>query len=275
MKKIMSVMVLIFGVCVIPLTTHASEPNHKDKDKDASHRTPKTYIASVKTLGSIKHELQELAKTSRLYKFHEPLQLFDQILGELGAKASNDVYEPKINEIKNISVEIKKITKTLDEVADSGDAAKFKSNLSKLKTVLNKLDKYSSMSNEVRVKTNHNTPPTYRKLSTRMRGVYNALKDISNKGYLYKAHEDIEQINNATDALSQIFDVNIIGSIKSSLDGNLSTLKGFSETLHAAGDAEDQKIALSAFTKKVSGSIRKLEKLGEPNVVAKSDHHHH
>jgi len=266
---------LALSLFILPFMSHASGSDAGAK-KD-NHSVPRSYLDSVKRLESVQHELKELSKSYRLYQFHEPLKLYDAILGQLHEKADHDIFDRIRKEVRAAKDDISHIAKELDTLANSGDSAKFNHKLSNLRHVIKRLDKYSSRSNEVRVSGDHNVPPTYRKLLNRMRGIAHALHELSEKGYLHKAHSDLEYLESATNSLEKHFEANVIAAMKHDFDENLSILKKFSHKMHEAGDNEDKDAAISAFTKKVSSALHKIEEMGESghsvqSKLEKADH---
>jgi len=275
MNTILPGSLLAISLFILPFTSHASGSDAGAK-KD-NHSVPRTYVESVKRLESVQHELKELSKSYRLYQFHEPLKLFDAILAQLHEKADHDIFDRMRKEVRTAKDDISHIAEELDSLANSGDLAKFNHKLSSLRHVIKRLDKYSSMSNEARISGDHNVPPTYRKLLNRMRGIAHALHELAEKGYLHKAHSDIEYLKSAANSLEKLFEANVIASMKHHFDENLSVLKKFSHTMHEAGDNEDKDAAVGAFTKKVSSALHKLEEMGESghsvqSMLDKADH---
>jgi len=253
---------IIFLTFVFTLASTVIKANEKKSNGEVNHRIPKTYTGAVRTLETLEHELKELAEAYRLYQFHEPLELVDAIIKHLPNKAEANIYGPMRNEVRDIARDISHIAEELDSYSDKDDAKGFSKSLHTLHDTIELLDKYAPLSNEHRATVAHNVPPTYKRTINRMRGVYNALKDILSKGYLYKAHEDIEHIGAAAHNLTKIFESNVIDALKTRLDRNLSIMIQFSIALHQAGDAEDRDEALHAFSKKVSNALHKLEELG-------------
>jgi len=275
MNTILPGLFLAISLVIVPFTSHASGSDTGAKNDN--HSVPRSYAESVKTLESVQHELKELSKSHRLYKFHEPLKLFDTILGQLHKKADHDIFDRMRKEVRIAKDDISHIAEELDTLAKSGDSAKFNHKLSTLRHVIKRLDKYSSRSNESRVSGDHNVPPTYKKLLSRMRGIAHALHELSEKGHLNKAHNDIEYLESAANSLEKHFEANVIASMKHDFDENLSVLKKFSHTMHKAGENEDKDAAVGAFTKKVSSALHKLEEMGESghsvqSMLEKADH---
>ena len=129
------------------------------------------------------------------------------------------------------------------------------------------LKEYANKSNEVNINVGQGTPPTYKKILNRLQGVYNALHDVAKRGTLYKAHEDIEQLNMVANNIATIFEGNIIASIKNEINNSITILHNFSQKLHKAKHNEDKNAAMQAFTKKVGHALHELEEFANNDSI--------
>ena len=266
----MKTLYALAALIAITISTNSSA----NEEKSSSHRVPSTYIGSTNRLKSISHELKELTEKHQLYKFHEPLELFDAILVQLPQKAEDGIYQEMRSTINEISSDLGNIAMMIDQSADNGDKETFNLYTSTLHKSIKRLEVYSDLSNEIKTDFGHNIPQTYRKMLSRLKGVQHALHDMGEKGYIYKAHEEAEHINNISKNISQAFETNVINTLKLKLSENKQTLLQFSEALHKAADEEDDSIAMAAFEGHINEAIKNLKSLGS-KLSSKSKNHHH
>ena len=265
MKKIAFLLVMFFAFWG---NVSASE------DKGAVHKAPKTYIASVKRLKSIHHELNELTKKHQLYKFHEPLELFDAILAVLPGKAEDDIYNAMRANIDSIESGLMTTAERIDHAADEGELKVFARHVKELNKYIGKLNVYLELSNERKIGLGHNVPKTYKRMLHRLRGVHSSLSEMTASGHLYKAHDDVEHVKVIGQNLRKVFEANIIAALQDTLITNRNKLTSFSRKLHRASDEEDRAIAMKAFTPDVANALSALKSLGRKLPSNNKNHHH-